>query len=173
MLDIIKKFLAPTQSWVQRLICHECKEKSEMKWPKLEIPDVKYISLQGDVSINTRTQAIKQFQNNKDIKVCFISINSSAEGINLISANHLVLVDLWWNDAKMSQVSDRIHRIGQDKQVIIYKLKINNSIEEQIEKMVKKKNKISKLILNSWEEPEDATFIDEHIQLIERPVLIE
>ena len=75
--------------------------------------NIKYVSLQGNIPLKQRTDAITQFQTNPDIKVCFISLMSSAEGINLVSSNHLVLVDSWWNNAKMIQVMDRIHRIGQ------------------------------------------------------------
>jgi SNF2 family DNA or RNA helicase len=97
---------------------------------------------------------------------------SSAEGINLTSANHLVLLDSWWNDAKMIQVCDRIHRIGQNKTVNIYKFHIDETIEEKICKRLEQKSKINQLILNKWiikdTKNYDTSWIKETIKLIER-----
>ena len=99
---------------------------------------------------------------------------SSAEGINLVSSNHLVLVDSWWNNAKMIQVMDRIHRIGQTKDVNIYKLQIKDSIEEQIEQLVEKKSKMASLVLNKWKIHDkngyDDSWMKNIIKLIDKPV---
>jgi SNF2 family DNA or RNA helicase len=77
---------------------------------------------------------------------------SSAEGINLTAANNLVLLDTWWNQSKMIQVSDRVHRIGQTRDVNIYKLSVGgeNSIEKRIEALVSKKEKLKNLIMKNW-----------------------
>jgi SWI/SNF-related matrix-associated actin-dependent regulator of chromatin subfamily A3 len=114
------------------------------------VKDFKFVSLQGNMSLKQRSDSIKSFQNDPNIKICFVSLMSSAEGINLVASNNLVLMDSWWNNAKMSQVMDRIHRIGQTKDVTIYNLQIKNSIEEQIEKLVEKKYKMAKLVLTKW-----------------------
>lgn len=136
--------------------------------------EFKFVSLQGDMSLKQRTEAINQFQNNKDIKICFVSLMSSAEGINLIASNHLVLMDSWWNNAKMIQVMDRIHRIGQSKDVTIYNLQVKNSIEEQIEQLVEKKYKISNLVLSKWNIHDiknyDDSWMKNIIKLIEKPI---
>ena len=117
---------------------------------KREMPDSKFVTLQGNVSLKNRTEAIKKFQTRNDVQVCFVSLMSSAEGINLVSANHMILVDSWWNNSKMVQVMDRIHRIGQNKDVHIYNLQITNSIEENMEKLINKKSKVSNILLNKW-----------------------
>ena len=93
---------------------------------------------------------------------------ASAEGINLTAANHLVLVDSWWNESKMIQVSDRIHRILQTKQVYIYKLQMINSIEEKIEELVNKKSKMSKIVLSKWNDKtnEDDSWMKNMIKLL-------
>ena len=139
---------------------------------KYELKNVKHISLQGNVNMKDRTELIKNFQENSDIEVCFISLMSSAEGINITAANHLVLIDQWYNEAKMIQISDRIHRIGQNKVANIYHLQIENTIEQQIEKLVKKKSKITKLILNKWTidtKNYDSSWLTDVIKLIDRP----
>jgi SNF2 family DNA or RNA helicase len=74
--------------------------------------------------------------------------------------------------AKTLQVCERIHRIGQMKDVTIYKLYINNTIEKKIQKLLVQKDKMSHLCLNRWI-IEDITYynadwIDEHIELIDK-----
>lgn len=115
-------------------------------------PDIKTVSLQGDISMKKRMESVEAFQKNQHIEICFVSLMSSAEGINLTAANNLILLDTWWNDSKMIQVSDRIHRIGQLRDVNIYKLVVGgeNSIEERVQRLVSKKAKIKNLIMNKW-----------------------
>ena len=115
-------------------------------------PDIKTVSLQGDISMKKRMESVEAFQKNQHIEICFVSLMSSAEGINLTAANNLILLDTWWNDSKMIQVSDRIHRIGQLRDVNIYKLVVggNNSIEERVQRLVSKKAKLKNLIMNKW-----------------------
>jgi SNF2 family DNA or RNA helicase len=136
-----------------------------------ELKKIKSVCLKGNVSLKERFEYIKKFQEDKDVKVCFISLMSSAEGINLTAGNHMVLIDSWWNKSKMIQVSNRIHRILQTKQVYIYNLQISDSIEKNIEKLVNKKFKLSNLILNKWEIEDkdnyDDSWISSVIKLIE------
>jgi SNF2 family DNA or RNA helicase len=114
--------------------------------------DIRTVSLQGNVSMKARQKSINDFQGQMDIKICYISLMSSAEGINLTAANNLVLLDTWWNQSKMIQVSDRVHRIGQTRDVNIYKLFVGgeNSIEKRIEALVSKKEKLKNLIMKNW-----------------------
>jgi len=134
--------------------------------------DIKTISLQGNMSMNSRQKSINDFQDQMDIKICYISLMSSAEGINLTAANNLVLLDSWWNQSKMIQVSDRVHRIGQMRSVNIYKLSVGgeNSIEKRVESLVSKKEKLKNLIMKQWSisnvESYDDNWIRTPIKLI-------
>jgi SNF2 family DNA or RNA helicase len=91
---------------------------------------------------------------------------SSAEGINLTAANNLVLLDMWWNDSKMLQVSDRVHRIGQKREVNIYRMKVGgeNSIEERVNRLIMKKEKLKNLILKNWEIKDIDNYDDDWIK---------
>lgn len=137
------------------------------------LQSIKYVSLQGDVPLKERTKCISEFQNDPNINVCFISLMSSSEGINLVSANHIIHLDSWWNNAKTYQMSSRIHRINQTKQVHVYKLQIKHSIEEQIEQLVKKKDKMASLVLSKWNIQNkanyDTSWLTSIIRLIEKP----
>lgn len=112
--------------------------------------NIKSINLQGNVPLQQRLTNIENFQNNNDYKICYLSLMSSAEGINLTSCNNMVLLDSWWNESKMIQVIDRLHRIGQNKNINIYKIFIKNSIEEKIKEVVNYKSKMANLIINKW-----------------------
>lgn len=133
---------------------------------------VKSVSLQGDVQLNERTKLIQDFQTNIDTKICFVSLNSSAEGITLTAANNMVLMDKWWNYAKMDQIFNRIHRISQEKDVKIYELSIEDTIETKIQQRVVQKKKISELCLNQWNIPDvdsyDSDWLTERVVMIER-----
>jgi SNF2 family DNA or RNA helicase len=152
--------------WVKFLdIIRKTFETSNLK-------DVKSISLQGNVLLHERTKLINEFQNDIKVKICFVSLNSSAEGITLTAANNLFLMDKWWAPSKTLQVCERLHRISQVKDVKIYQLAINNTIEGKIEKMLVRKNKMSELCLNRWSiddlENYDSEWLTEEIKLIER-----
>jgi len=136
---------------------------------KKSLKDLKHISLQGNVSLQKRTSDIYKFQTDKEVKVCFISLLCSAEGINLIESNNVILVDSWWNNAKMIQIMDRVHRLGQKKDVKIYKLQIRDSIEEKINQIVSRKDKMSSLICskNKIKKKEIESFLlSENINLL-------
>lgn len=123
---------------------------------------VKHVSLQGCISMDKRTENIHNFQTKKNIKICFLSLLSSSEGLTLTAANHLINIDSWWNSAKMNQVCDRIYRIGQERPVYIYNLQIKESIEEKIQHLVHQKSKISELTLIKKWSLHDLNNYDDH-----------
>jgi SWI/SNF-related matrix-associated actin-dependent regulator of chromatin subfamily A3 len=120
------------------------------------LKEIRSINLQGNVPMKMRTEYIQQFQTDSQVKICFLSLMSSAEGINLIAANHIVVVDQWWNNAKIIQACDRIHRIGQKREVNVYKLYINSTIEEKILKRLQTKSIINELLLEKWQESNEV-----------------
>jgi len=81
------------------------------------------------MSQRKRAKVLKQFEEDKSIKVFLISLKAGGVGLNLVSANHVFLVDPWWNPAVEEQAIQRIHRIGQTKDVYVTRLICNNTIE--------------------------------------------
>ena len=55
-----------------------------------------------------------------------------SSGLNLTACNNVILVDMWWNPALEDQAFDRAHRLGQTRDVHIYKLTIENTVEQRI-----------------------------------------
>ena len=91
---------------------------------------IKYAYLDG--STTDRNAAVKTFKDNKQVQVFLISIKAGGVGLNLTEADYVFILDPWWNPAVEQQAIDRSHRIGQTKNVFIYKFIAKDSIEEKI-----------------------------------------
>src|SRR5690606_13368514 len=100
----------------------------EKELKQLEIP---YLSLTGKTPAQQRTRDIARFQD-EQVPVYLISLKAGGAGINLTAADTVIHYDPWWNPAAEQQASDRAHRIGQDKQVFVYKLISRGTVEEKI-----------------------------------------
>ena len=68
-------------------------------------------------------------------------------GINLTKANNVIHFDRWWNPAVENQATDRAFRIGQKKNVFVYKMITTGTIEEKIDEIIEKKLNLSNLVL--------------------------
>ena len=88
---------------------------------------------------------IEEFNQNEDISVFLISLKTGNFGINLTSADTVILVDPWWNPMIENQAIDRAHRIGQTKKLLVYRLITKGTVEEKIYNMQKEK----KLMFNN------------------------
>ena len=93
---------------------------------------IKNLVLEGSLPIKKREDLISQFKTNKNIKILLISIKVGGVGLNLEKANIVILVEPWWNPAVENQAIDRINRIGQEKEMRVYRLCVRDSIEERI-----------------------------------------
>ena len=77
-----------------------------------------------------------------------ISLKAGGVGLNLTGADTVIHYDPWWNEAAQNQATDRAHRIGQTKNVLVYKLIVKDTIEEKILKMQEQKSKLADDILS-------------------------
>lgn len=118
---------------------------------ELKKVDIQYYKLDGNTPVNTRIEMVDQFNDNKDIKIFLISLKAGGTGLNLTSADVVIHYDPWWNISSENQATDRAYRIGQKNSVQVYKLITNNSIEEKINKMQERKEKLSKDLLTTEE----------------------
>ncbi len=108
--------------------------------------DVLYFD--GSVSGKQRQQMIDDFQKQTSrIPVMVLTIRSGGVGINLTAANHVIHYDRWWNPAVENQATDRVYRIGQTKDVTVYKLITVGTIEEKIDRLLSEKSELSDYML--------------------------
>ncbi len=77
----------------------------------------KVVKLSGGMSMAHRDKAISAFQNDPNVLVFLISLKAGGVALNLTAANHIFLMDPWWNPAAENQAIDRTHRLGQFKPI--------------------------------------------------------
>lgn len=112
--------------------------------------DIPYFLITGDTNSKRRLKMCEEFnQDNSNEKVFLISLKAGGTGLNLIGADTVIHLDPWWNVAIENQASDRVHRIGQQKKVTVFKLIMNNSIEEKVIELQKNKKEISDRIISN------------------------
>lgn len=96
-----------------------------------------------------REEVIQHFQNNENNRVFLISIKAGGVGLNLTEADYVFIIDPWWNPAVENQAINRAHRIGQNKNVFVYRFITENSIEEKIQKLKERKSALADKFINS------------------------
>jgi len=94
----------------------------------LKIP---HFRLSGDTPAAERQRRVEAFQRG-EAKVFLVSLKAGGTGLNLTAADHVYLLDPWWNPAVEDQAADRAHRIGQTRPVTIHRLVARNTIEERV-----------------------------------------
>jgi superfamily II DNA or RNA helicase len=92
-----------------------------------------------DGRTRNREAVIDSFRNG-DAPVFFISLKAGGFGLNLTEADYCILLDPWWNPATEAQAVDRIHRIGQTRKVMVYRLVAKGTIEEKVMALKAKKS---------------------------------
>ena len=114
----------------------------------LRMREYQYCRIDGQTSANDREERIEEFQRSGSEKQIFIlSTRAGGLGINLHSANVVIIFDSDWNPQVDLQAIDRAHRIGQKKQVIIYRFVTEGSVEEKIVERAARKLKVDHLIM--------------------------
>lgn len=102
----------------------------------------KSVMLTGQTPIADRGPIVNRFQKDDSIKVFLGGIKSAGVGITLTAASNVVFLDYSWNPADHQQAEDRAHRIGQKASVNVYQLFAKDTIDEKLQKVLEKKQKI-------------------------------
>ncbi|GKB77169.1 helicase-like transcription factor CHR28, partial [Tanacetum coccineum] len=76
------------------------------------------------------------------VAVMLMSLKAGNLGLNMVSASHVILLDLWWNPATEDQAVDRAHRIGQTRSVTVSRLTIKDTVEDRILALQEEKRKM-------------------------------
>ncbi|WP_052664027.1 DEAD/DEAH box helicase [Mycoplasmoides alvi] len=113
--------------------------------------NIKCYVLSGKTNKKDRISMVEKF--NVDKTPVFLStLKTGGVGINLTSAEVVIHYDLWWNTAMQNQATDRVHRIGQKKHVNVYRIIVDDSIEQRIVEIQEKKKDLIKNLINDDEE---------------------
>ncbi len=113
---------------------------------RLEKAGISYYVITGATPKEKRLQMVRQY-NEGAVPVFLISLKAGGVGLNLTGADMVVHVDPWWNLAAQNQATDRAHRIGQTKKVMVYKMIVKNSIEEKIRDLQERKRELAEQVI--------------------------
>ncbi|MBV8083954.1 MAG: DEAD/DEAH box helicase [Chloroflexi bacterium] len=105
----------------------------------------------GGLTRRARDQIVDTFQALQGPGALLVSIRAGGFGLNLTSANHVFHYDRWWNPAVEDQATDRAFRFGQTRDVMVYKLITNGTIETHIADMVAAKRQLAGLVVRAGE----------------------
>ena len=148
LLDIVENII---ESGEKVLIFTQFKEMGDLLVEFIRDKfDQEPLFLHGGCSRAQRDEMIWKFQNSYP-QVFILSIKAGGQGLNLTAANHVIHYDLWWNPAVEAQATDRAFRIGQKKNVMVYRLINKGTIEEKIDILINNKKELAKLTVNIGE----------------------
>lgn len=117
---------------------------------RLEERGIAYAYLDG--STGKRSEVIDSFKTG-DAPVFLVSLKAGGFGLNLTEADYVFLLDPWWNPASEAQAVDRAHRIGQTKNVMVYRMVATGTIEEKVMALKEEKARVFSAVLD-----DDAAF---------------
>jgi SNF2 family DNA or RNA helicase len=117
--------------------------------------------IDGSVSAKARMDAVDRFQSSEDPGMFLISLKAGGVGLNLTAADYVIHLDPWWNPAIESQATDRVHRMGQQNKVFVYKLITTGTIEEKIQELQDSKKQLLAEIIDIDTAAEKSLNFDE------------
>ncbi|KAL2727451.1 SWI/SNF-related matrix-associated actin-dependent regulator of chromatin subfamily A-like protein 1 [Vespula maculifrons] len=104
-----------------------------------ESMEIGYIKIDGKTNSNRRKDLVNNFQNNTNCLVAVLSITAANAGITLTAAQLVVFAELFWNPGILCQAEDRVHRIGQNSNVVIQYLVAKQTADDHLWSLIQKK----------------------------------
>ena len=115
----------------------------------LERHNIGFVRIDGSMPIVQRNQVVNTFQHSKTAKVLLASKTAVGVGLNLTMANHVLIVDPWWNPAIEEQAIHRCHRIGQKKPVFVKRFVTEGTIEQYCFEICQRKKEFGDSVLKA------------------------
>ena len=131
---------------------------------ELKKRNISYYKLTGSTDKVERFKLVEKFQNDAT-SVFLISLKSGGTGLNLTSAQAVIHFDPWWNVSAQNQATDRAYRIGQNKNVQVFKLVMKDSIEKKIITMQERKKNLADAFVEGNDGRINSMSIDDMIDL--------
>ncbi len=129
----------------------------ELYRERLDADHIPYAYLTGSHGQEQRRKAVRDFQRKNGSPLFLISLKAGGVGLNLTEADYVFILDPWWNPAAEIQALHRAHRIGQDKNVFVYRFISNETIEEKIQLLQRRKQELSEAFITSHNPLKDLT----------------
>lgn len=111
--------------------------------PHLVDNGLRFTRIDGSMSASRRDEALKTFDDDKETTILLASLAVASVGLNLVVANQVILSDSWWAPAIEDQAVDRVHRLGQTRKTKVWRLILEDSVEERVLSIQERKRKLA------------------------------
>ncbi|KAL2155783.1 hypothetical protein VTH82DRAFT_525 [Thermothelomyces myriococcoides] len=111
--------------------------------PALSRFNMRFLRLDGSMPQKIRAAVLQEFRESRKFTVLLLSLKAGGVGLNLTSAKRVYLMDPWWSFAVEAQAIDRVHRMGQEDEVKVYRFIVKDSVEERMLKIQERKKFIA------------------------------
>jgi len=126
----------------------------------------KFLRLDGSTKLEDRRDMVDAFQTQDDIFLFLLSTRAGGLGINLTAADTVIFYESDWNPTMDQQAMDRAHRLGQTKEVTVYRLICHKTIEEKILQRASQKNVVQRLVMKTGDSKADIFDSEEVVSLL-------
>ncbi|GAA6012112.1 hypothetical protein JCM10207_005132 [Rhodosporidiobolus poonsookiae] len=109
----------------------------------------KYLRLDGGSTISERRDMVTDWQTKPELFIFLLSTRAGGLGINLTAADTVIFYDSDWNPSNDAQAMDRAHRLGQTKQVTVYRLITKDTVDERIVQLARNKKLVQDAVVGS------------------------
>jgi SNF2 family DNA or RNA helicase len=123
--------------------------------PALRQAAIPFTRLDGSTA--DRGSVVRNFQDDAGPPVMLVSLKAGGTGLNLTAADHVFLLDPWWNPAVEDQAASRAHRIGQDRPVMVHRMVAKDTVEERILALQERKRRIADVALGEADQAAGIT----------------
>jgi SWI/SNF-related matrix-associated actin-dependent regulator of chromatin subfamily A3 len=113
--------------------------------PQLTLHGLKFTRIDGSMSATQRDAALEALDNDASTTVMLASLAVCSVGLNLVAANQVIMADSWWAPAIEDQAVDRVHRLGQQRETKVFRLVVEDSVEERVLGIQDEKRKLMSL----------------------------
>lgn len=110
---------------------------------RAELPQIKYVKYYGTMKNDEREASLSSLRNDPRTRVLLCSLRAGSLGLNLTAASRVVILEPFWNPFVEEQAIDRVHRLNQTQDVVVYKFTIKNTVEERILELQEKKRELA------------------------------
>ena len=107
--------------------------------PALAKANMRFLRLDGSTNQKTRSAILSEFRESNKFTILLLSLRAGGVGLNLTQAKRVFMMDPWWSFAVEAQAIDRVHRMGQDDEVKVYRFIVKDSVEERMLKVQDRK----------------------------------
>ena len=107
--------------------------------PILQRANIKFLRLDGTMAQKARANVLRDFTDAKGFTVLLLSLRAGGVGLNLTTAKRVFMMDPWWSFAVEAQAIDRVHRMGQEDEVVVKRFVVRGSVEERMLRVQERK----------------------------------